>query len=67
MVPPTVATATVHGSWPHISPWGAGLVQRLDGDPSTHISHAIGWSDVDLLEPAQIEHQALAQAMPHHP
>src|SRR5215831_8596415 len=23
MVPPTVATATVHGSWPHVSPWSA--------------------------------------------
>ena len=34
------------------------LVQRLDGDPSTHIGHAIGWSDVDLLEPAQVEHQS---------
>src|SRR5215813_12786481 len=34
------------------------LVQRLDSDPSTHISHTVGWSDVDLLEPAQVEHQS---------
>src|SRR5262249_41186220 len=37
---------------------GRSLVQRLDGDPSTHISHAIDWSDVELLEPAQVEHQS---------
>src|SRR5262249_54487650 len=37
------------------------LVQRLDGDPRTHINHAIVRPDVDLLEPAQVKHQSWHQ------
>jgi hypothetical protein len=33
------------------------LVQRLDGHPSAHVSHAIGGSDMDLLEPTQVQYQ----------
>src|SRR5262245_65599321 len=34
------------------------LVHRLDGDPRLHINNAIGWSDMYLVEPTQIEHHS---------
>ena len=40
----------------HQSIGGSSLVQRLDGGSSAHVSHAICWSDMDLLEPTQIQH-----------
>jgi hypothetical protein len=38
---------------------GSSLVQRLDRDACPNVSHAVCCTDVNLLEPAEVKHEAL--------